>query len=344
MTDHRKRLSAICPHRRLAVARRRVAGAAFIRTAALALALPVVIAAGPRAAATSQRAGEGAESAASKGAADGLSRRTIRVPGTTVSFELRLVPAAPPAEDVADDPPPPLFVGATEVTWDLYDIFVYRLDEPQGDGRADAIARPSKPYVPPDRGFGHAGFPAMGMTHRAAERFCEWLSAVTGERFRLPSEAEWEHFALAGDPGDFACESEPGCLDGIAWFLENSAGTTRPVATKAANRWGLFDVHGNVAEWVTSSSGGRPIAKGGSYLDPGEQLAAGASLRQKSTWNASDPQIPKSEWWLADCSFVGFRVVMESSGSAPSKERRDGIAAPEAPGGASGTPTESGTR
>lgn len=230
----------------------------------------------------------------------------VRIPGTTVSIEVVQVPAPPGASA-------PLWFGRTEITWEAYDVFVYGLDEPGGTPGAtgaDAAAQPSKPYVPPDRGFGHNGFPAMGMTRHAAEAFCAWLSARTGKKFRLPTEAEWEHACLGGTAGPFACGAESACLLDLAWFAENSDRTTKAVATKKPNAYGLHDVHGNVAEWVMTTEG-KPLAKGGSYLDPAARCAASDDLRQSSSWNASDPQVPKITWWLADCSFVGFRIVME---------------------------------
>jgi len=245
--------------------------------------------------------------------------RSIRIPATAVTLEL--VPVTMPTED--DAPSTTLWFLRTEITWDIYDVFVYRLDLPAGDRESDAQGRPSKPYVPPDRGFGHHGFAAMGMTFDAAQAFCVWLSERTGARFRLPTEAEWMHACLAGADGDFSCGdpgepvdanqtsiAAPACLKEIAWFADNADGQTRAVATRAANAFGLHDMHGNVAEWVVTGER-RPIAKGGSYRDPAEQLAASARMRQTSAWNASDPQIPKSAWWLADVSWVGFRVVME---------------------------------
>ncbi|MBY0307556.1 MAG: hypothetical protein K2Q09_02335, partial [Phycisphaerales bacterium] len=64
----------------------------------------------------------------------------------------------------------PFFISRTEVPWEAFDVFIYRLDEqrakaPKG---ADAVTRPSKPYLPPDRGFGHEGFPAISMSHKNA--------------------------------------------------------------------------------------------------------------------------------------------------------------------------------
>ncbi len=210
----------------------------------------------------------------------------------------------------------PFWIAQTETTWDHYDPFVYRLDLPGGDPNAEAESRPSKPYVPPDRGFGHAGYPSMGQTVHAAEMYCKWLSEKTGHTYRLPTEKEWMWACLAGDLDD---EDGFGIGDadspkGSAWYADNADWTTHPVAKRAANPWGLFDMHGNIAEWVTvkgADGSESHVAKGGSFLDEREQLRASEQLKQDGTWNSSDPQIPKSRWWLADASWVGFRVVCD---------------------------------
>jgi len=65
--------------------------------------------------------------------------------------------------------------------------------------------------------------------------------------FRLPTEAEWEYVARAGSAGKFADGARR--PEAVAWFDSNSDGRSHPAATKAANAWGLHDVHGNVWEW-----------------------------------------------------------------------------------------------
>jgi len=57
--------------------------------------------------------------------------------------------------------------------------------------------------------------------------------------------------------------------------------------------------------------GAEPVACGGSYRDEASACTAASRKKQTPAWNASDPQFPKSEWWLADCGFVGFRLVCE---------------------------------
>lgn len=206
----------------------------------------------------------------------------------------------------------PLYISKTEITWDLYDVFVYKLDEegaaaPSG---TDAVSRPSRPYIPPDRGYGHAGYPALSMTTHGATEFCAWLSKKTGRTYRLPTEAEWEHACRAGSTTAYSCGDSPSCLADYAWTADNAEGKTHPVGIKKANAWGLHDMHGNVAEWVTTHDG-KAVVCGGSFMDGPADCRADSRKLPSEDWNASDPQIPKSQWWLADAPFVGFRIVCE---------------------------------
>lgn len=241
-------------------------------------------------------------------------RIEIRVPGTAVPFELARCPAG--SIELGEQPITTeidsMWVLTTEVTWDLYDIYVYKLDEPEESTAADTVSRPSKPYVPPDRGFGHDGYPAIGMTRKAAEGFCEWLSLKSGLDVRLPTQHEWVYLASGGTGDPFCRGVSIDTLDQYAWFQGNSEHTTHPVGQKKPNDFGLYDVHGNAAEWVLTDTR-RPYAMGGGYRDSAEDQTATSSQRQVSAWNQSDPQIPKSQWWLADCSWVGFRFVINAT-------------------------------
>jgi formylglycine-generating enzyme required for sulfatase activity/tRNA A-37 threonylcarbamoyl transferase component Bud32 len=74
--------------------------------------------------------------------------------------------------------------------------------------------------------------------------FCAKLSQMTGKIYRLPSEAEWEYACRAGTTGAYA-----GNLDAMAWYSGNAGGKTHPVGQKQPNRFGLYDMQGNVWEW-----------------------------------------------------------------------------------------------
>lgn len=255
----------------------------------------------------SQQSGD---AAASQGATASSAAFEQKVPGTAFAFKLLPVPGDP-ARGLA-----PFWIGECELTWEAFDAFVYRLDEPEGaPAGADAITRPTKPYLPPDRGFGHAGFAAISMSHKNASAFCEWLSQKSGNHFRLPTEKEWEYACTAGANEPYASGADAAALGEYAWFAANSEEKPHAVAKKSANRWGLFDVHGNVAEWVDATDG-KPVTKGGSYRSSAEQCSAAARAPYEPAWNRSDPQIPKSKWWLSDGPFVGFRVVCDRRADA----------------------------
>lgn len=247
-----------------------------------------------------------------------------------------------PAPGSADGSVKPLYVGKTEITWEAFDVWAYRLDEkgeqtpssqqsgvPEGDS-PDAVTRPSKPYLPPDRGFGHDGYAVISITFRSAEEFCKWLAASSGLAYRLPTEDEWEHLCRAGREGDWGFDGGVEQLPRHAWFADNADGKPHTVATRRPNAWGIFDMHGNVQEWVVGRNG-KPTTKGGSWRDEADMLKAGAAQRQDSTWNASDPNLPKSRWWLADGNFVGFRVVCDVDADGKPKRVSDKPAATERP-------------
>ena len=96
-----------------------------------------------------------------------------------------------------------------------------------------------------------------------AQEFIRSLNGrAGGSRYRLPTEAEWEHAARAGTAGDRYAPN----LDAIAWYGDNSGGRPQPVGRKAPNAWGLHDMLGNVYEWVQDWFGDYP---GGAVTDPG---------------------------------------------------------------------------
>lgn len=228
-----------------------------------------------------------------------LAQRTFTdtIPGTLVNFVMVEVPGKGAIA--------PFLIGRTEVTWDMYDSFVTGSGAAPDRGGADAVARPTQPYGAPDYGWGHAGYPVISVTRSAAEAFCDWLSALTGNRYRLPTEAEWEHVASLALP-----EADRPRTGEIAWHSANSDRRTHPVASRPGDALGLYDLFGNAGEWVITEDGAN-VLRGGSFQDdPGEIGPNGRRVQQPS-WSERDPQLPRSRWWLTDAPFAGFRIVRD---------------------------------
>jgi formylglycine-generating enzyme required for sulfatase activity len=213
------------------------------------------------------------------------------IPGTLVRFDMVGVPALG------------LWVSKTEVTWDLYDAFALSQADSTENRRAaamDAVARPTRPYGAPDYGWGHTGYPVISVAHTAAAAFCEWLSARTGKKYRLPTEKEWEQIARLAAAGGSSADR--------AWHAGNAGGTTHRVGQKPPDALGLHDLFGNAAEWVTVDSG-PPVVRGGSFRDAPAVVGPTARAVRTYEWNERDPQIPQSRWWMSDAPFAGFRIV-----------------------------------
>lgn len=239
-----------------------------------------------------------------------LAPYTESIPGTLVKFDMVGIPAG---DITIADPAKPgatkkvkvdaMWAGKSEVTWDEYDVFVFRLDDPNGGIPAtgqDALSHPSKPYGMADRGYGHKGYPAIDMSFQGAQKYCEWLSQKTGHQYRLPTEAEYEYLCRANQP-------IPGKdqLADYAWFWQEK---TNPVAQKKPNAFGLYDTLGNVAEWALDLTG-KSVACGSGYDDMAKDTTPARRRYQDDSWQANDPQSPKSKWWLSDTPWLGFRVV-----------------------------------
>ena len=206
------------------------------------------------------------------------------IPGTVVSFRMVAVPEAR------------IWLGRTEVTWEEFEAWYLSEEE---EGEVDAVARPSPFYFPHDRGWGAGRRPAVGISRHAAERYCAWLSRRTNRAYRLPTEAEWA----------MACEgSEPG------WTRETAGGRTHETGSRPPNPLGLCDMLGNVWEYCSNDwdvDDPRPVMRGGSWDDPAASVSCGSRRPLPEEWNESDPQRPKSVWWLADGPYVGFRLARD---------------------------------
>ena len=96
----------------------------------------------------------------------------------------------------------------------------------------------------------HLKHPIVCISLHDASAYCEWLSEQTGEEYSLPSEAEWEYACRASSETAYFFGDDKKLLEDYAWYSKNSEGRTHPVGEKRANSWGLYDIYGNVWEWV----------------------------------------------------------------------------------------------
>ena len=106
-------------------------------------------------------------------------------------------------------------------------------------------------YRPDDEGWGRGTGPAINVSREDARAYAVWLSEQTGKRYRLPSEAEWEYAARAGTTTRYSWGDDIGAnranFGGCGSEWDNK---TSPVGSFAANAFGLYDMHGNIREWV----------------------------------------------------------------------------------------------
>jgi formylglycine-generating enzyme required for sulfatase activity len=236
----------------------------------------------------------------------------------------------------------PFWMGQFEITWNEYELFMYPDEEKrtratlksdaEGDKLADAVSHPSKPYVEMSFGMGKDGFPAISMTQHAANKYCQWLSAKTGHFYRLPTEAEWEYACRAGTTGKHFFGDDDSKIGDYGWYEQNSDFKYQKVGKKKPNPWGLYDIYGNVVEWVLDQydadwykkNAGKGVlvdpwnkatkpyphaVRGGSWDDQAVMLRSAARRGSDRSWKMQDPQLPKSVWFFSDAQFVGFRVV-----------------------------------
>lgn len=298
------------------------------------------------------------------------------IPNSSVKFEMVAIPGgtfqmgSPKTEPYRnkDEGPvknvkiSPFWMGKIEVTWDEYQTFYFQTrQEGRTDTReiykqkisaTDVITGATPPYGNPDQGWGKGERPAITMTHHAATVYCEWLSKVTGKKYRLPTEAEWEYACRGGTGTPYFFEGNPkeftekrfwntifgidtSRINSFIIYAQNSKAKTQTSHQVKANPFGLVNMPGNVREfcldWYSPDvysgysenvvdpkgpeSGEEHVIRGGSFKnDAVDVRSASRDFTRHDAWLVTDPQIPKSIWWYSDCYDVGFRVVCEYEG------------------------------
>jgi len=305
---------------------------------------------------------------------------TEQIPGSTISFNMVAIPGGkfnmgspenepyrrPDEGPVKEVEVSPFYMAEVEVTWDEYLVFysqtgregrttdnkaAVKAEAPGANAanEVDAITGPTPPYGQPDQNWGLGNRPAITMRYAAAETYCKWLSQVTGKKYRLPTEAEWEYACRAGSQSPYFFEGDPkkyskdrfwnkifGAdttnIDRYVIYEGNSLAKTHLPQSVKPNPFGLKNMLGNVAEFCSDwyspdayadltdgikdpkgpATGTERVIRGGSFKSaPTEVRSAARDFTQDEAWMKTDPQIPKSIWWYSDCNMVGFRVVCE---------------------------------
>ena len=286
----------------------------------------------------------------------------LKIPGSEVEFEMLPIPGgkfsvgSPGDEtDRRDDEGPqfeveisPFWMGKHEVTWAEYKLFmrldkVFKAFESKGVrtvkdvSGVDTVTAPSSLYDPsftfeageePDQ-------PAATMSQFAAKQYTKWLSRISGEFFRLPTEAEWEYACRAGTKTRFYFGDDESDLEDHAWYYENSDEMRHQVGQLKPNPWGLHDMYGNVAEWVldqyvenhyqafkgksvsAEQAWAKPskvfprVLRGGSWELEAEDCRSAARMGSDEEWRDEDPNYPQSPWWYTTSPGLGtgFRLL-----------------------------------
>jgi formylglycine-generating enzyme required for sulfatase activity len=192
-------------------------------------------------------------------------------------------------------------------------------------GKIEALPNPSH-FKGPDLPVEQVNWPLAARFCNARSRF-EGLQPCYNEEtvecnfeangYRLPTEAEWEYACRAGSDSDYSFGNEPRNLGDYGWFADNAGKKTHPVCQKKPNAWGLYDMHGNVAEWCQDiydktyykgsaaknphgpADGKENVLRGGSWKSTADALRS--SYRLGETPGFSDACLARDA--------IGFRCV-----------------------------------
>ena len=224
----------------------------------------------------------------------------LEVPGGTFSMGDEWMTGNPQEQPVHDVTLRGFKISKTEVTVKQYRTYCNKTGKSMPD------------FIP--QGGWRDNHPMDFVNWRDCMAYCEWLSKVTGDLCRLPTEAEWEYAARGAKPDKGYMYSGSQDINSVAWFSGNNTTRTKhPVAEKQPNELGLYDMSGNVSEWCLDwygryhhnttidnpqgpTSGRYRVLRGGSAIAPSTHCRVAFRV-------ASKPDIPRT--------YIGFRVVRE---------------------------------
>jgi len=123
--------------------------------------------------------------------------------------------------------------------------------------------------------------PVTCVSWNDVQEFIKWLNRKEGKEYRLPTEAEWEYGARAGSTTRFCYGNNKDGLGEYAWYRDNSGKRTHSVGEKKPNSWGLYDMHGNVWEWLQDRYGDYPS---GAVTDPTGPSSGSNRVNRGGSW------------------------------------------------------------
>lgn len=196
----------------------------------------------------------------------------------------------------------------------------------------DAVTGPTEVY---DTGFNFEyaeapDSPVPTASQFATRQYTKWLSLIADQTYRLPQRAEWQHACLAGSRSKYCFGDDEKQLKDYAVFVGSALDDplTLRVGTKQPNAWGLFDVHGNVSEYVIEESATRGkqyghVACGGNAESEFEECRFDSVIRSTEDWWDQDPDLPRSAWWATseESRVTGFRIISPLKPMSESEKR-----------------------
>jgi len=177
----------------------------------------------------------------------------------------------------------------------------------------------------PSKITGDDNLPVESVSWNDVQEFIEKLNAKTDKTYRLPTEAEWEYAARGGNVSKGYKYSGSSNIDDVAWYDGNSGETTHPVGTKQHNELGIYDMSGNLWEWVSDYNGSYNSF---SAMNPQGPSSGSARVLRGGSWHIVAWNCRVSNRYShipsSNRSHVGFRLALSTEGADSLTNGRSG--------------------